>query len=169
MKRFVKRGLLTAVTVVVAFALSACGGEGEKRSGPGGSGEAGKAEQAAQPAPEPKPEPEPAKPARTALTGKGKLDGDAGATPEVVVELSYGDDKVVEGTLRIGETARRIGGVIDGDRLRCWLSGGDDGGAVQRGMLNGEAREGGGFAGSFAVSNDGAVEAVRGSWEAAPE
>jgi hypothetical protein len=161
MKRFV--GVL--LPAVLAWSLLACGGEAE----PAPAERSGAAEPAVeQPAPEPSgvtAEPEPAGPARTTLVGKGRVSGDAGAPQEVTLELSYGADNVIEGTLAIGGATRAVGGVLDGDRVRCWLRDTAEG-AVQRGMLVGDARKDGGFIGSFAVSTDGAAEALTGTWEA---
>ena len=159
------------VLFLAALAVSpvACGGDPEPAADVGAATDGARAARPVKEPAAPPVEPAPTAPARTVLVGQGRVAGDAGPAQEVTLQLSYGDDKVVVGTLTLGDTARAVGGVVDGDRLRCWLRGGDEGGDVQRGMLVGDAQPTGGFSGTFAVSTDGAAAALNGTWEAAPK
>jgi hypothetical protein len=106
------------------------------------------------------------------LAGTGTIAGDGGPAVAVSVEIQIAEDKTVTGKLTVGETAHQITGLVDGDQLRCWLRGGaDEPETVRRGMLTGDAIDGGkgGFEGDFSVSGHGGVEPVKGSWKATPK
>jgi hypothetical protein len=110
--------------------------------------------------------PSPADGAATKIHGNAVAAGDGAQGAQMPLSMSWGEDGRVAGSMNVGGADRRISGMVDGDLLRCWITGTDPAGGVMRGTLVGKVGADGACAGDFAVSDSGAASVVRGTWSA---
>jgi hypothetical protein len=102
------------------------------------------------------------------LRGRAVVAADAGVEAEGEVSLTIAADGTITGAISVGGVAHVLSGLVEDERVRCWVhGGGSDPGNVRRGFLVGDARDGaGGYAGTFAVSGHAGAGPLRGTWKA---
>jgi len=158
----------TALGCAAALALAAsisCGSEEAKK---GAAPEGGGPAAATAPADAPVPTPAKAEAVRgEALSGTATAKGDAGPGIDAPLSLVLGDGGRLGGEVEIGGAKCAISGMVEEGVARGWLTcpAGASGEPARRGTLVGE-KAGGGYAGTFAISDNGATSVVGGSWKA---
>jgi len=102
-----------------------------------------------------------------AFVGKLVRTVDGGPAGEGEVTFAITADGMISGTIAFGGVSHGLSGLVEGERIRCWLRGGGEApDGVRRGFLIGDAADGG-YKGTFAISGHGGVEPVGGTWTAA--
>lgn len=99
------------------------------------------------------------------LVGEGTTSPEEGSPQSLDLAIEIGKDGRVSGSIDIKGAKHDVSGVLDGDIVRCWVSGGlGDPASARRGTLVGKL-EGDAAQGTFAVSNNGASEVTKGTWK----
>lgn len=159
----IRRAIIACAAVAAALA-AACGGE--KAQGDG-TQDAPPSAAKAEPAKPPGPAPPPGAPAaEERIAGTAVAAPDAGGGAGSALSLALGEGGRLGGELALGGAKCAIAGMVEEAVARAWLTCPAAGGAsAKRGTLVGEVA-GGKYGGTFAVSDDGAAEVIRGTWTA---
>jgi hypothetical protein len=158
------RGRFIACAALAAALAASCGGE--KGGDEGRAAVEPQVPPRAEPAQAPEAAP-PAAPSGERIAGKAVAASASGAGTESALALALGGDGRLGGELELGGARCAIAGMVEEAVARAWLTCPAAGGAsAKRGTLVGEVA-GGKYGGTFAVSDDGAAEVIRGTWTAA--
>jgi hypothetical protein len=104
--------------------------------------------------------------AQEKISGKATQSAESGAGAESALSLTLGDGGRVGGELALGAARCSVFGMIEEAVVRAWLAcPAAEGVTAKRGTLVGEVT-GGLYTGTFAASDDGAANVVRGTWTA---
>jgi hypothetical protein len=115
-------------------------------------------------------EPAAASPADTGgrkIDGKATLVSESKAGAESPLHLVVGEAGRLGGSLSVGGTECAVTGAVDAEAVRGWLTcpSAAEGAPPRRGTLIGETA-GASWAGTFAISDDGAATVLGGTWKA---